>query len=145
MRITFNKNIKTMSGKCNDGQMVFQSKKNDTVCIGRNYVYPLLTNQNTLSGNKLKAAAILWRNVTNSFKYDLQRYANAYNSQYHPRKKLRIGAYNVFIMAVCGLQNPIFDINVLSDMLGNTVANWISGGHLKNVKITVPFTATLID
>ncbi|MCL2064376.1 MAG: hypothetical protein FWG98_08395 [Candidatus Cloacimonetes bacterium] len=145
MRVTFSRNIRTMSGKCNNGEMVFQSKKNNTVCIARNYVYPHLNANHTLSGNKMKAAASLWSEVPNGFKEDLKRYANAYNSQLLPRKKLRISAYNVFIMAIGWHNAPINTLDSVKTLLGNTVSEWISIGALKKVTVTVPFTAILVS
>jgi len=143
MRVTFRKNIKTMSGKCNDGQMVFMSMKNDTICIARNYVYPLLNENHRYKGTLMKAAAALWPSVSDGFKQDLQRYANAYNSRYLPKNKLRIGKYNAYIMALFTYGQPISNMSALVSALGNNLSTWITRGFLKNVEVSSPFNEEL--
>jgi len=143
MRITFDKNIRTMSGKCKNGNMVFMSMKNDTICIGRTYVYPKLNDQHEAAGGKLKAATQIWKTLPSPFKNELIAYAKAYNSQVLSARKLPVSAFNVFIMAVCKQEEKMNSIEEISVALGNTIAEWITKGHLKAVSVINPFTATL--
>jgi len=143
MRITFAKNIKTMSGKCKNGNMVFMSMKNDTICIGRNFTYPLITQHHKSTGSKLKAAASLWKLLPNPFKEDLEKYAKAFNLIHLHEKKLKVSPFNVFIMGVCKADRPLESISEITDELGSTLNNWIQNKYLKNVSTETPFTATI--
>lgn len=144
MKVTFYKNIKTMSGKCPNGNMVFGSYKNHTVCIVRNFVYPTLTENNELAGLKMKAAAQMWKNLSLDFILDLKRYATAFNHQHLDDRTLPLTAYNIFIMGICKYQEPITDINMISSLLGLDLNSWITNGYLKKVAVSTPFNATVV-
>ena len=140
MRVTFYKNIKTMSGTCRDGKMTFMSKKNDSICIVRRYVYPTITNQNNIMGANSLIIATLWKEVSESFKNDLQLYANAYNSQHLSENKLRVSSYNIFVKGMNFLDTVTNDSEIVSRDLGSTVNEWILTGALPAVHTSVQFT-----
>ena len=143
MKVTFYKNIKTMSGRCKQGSMVFISAKNHSVCLARNYVKPRYTENNELTGLKMKAAAFLWKSVSIGFIQDLKTYAAAYNHQHLDERTLYISAYNVFIMAVMKCSTPFASIAALVTAYGSTLEDWMVGGFLKRVNTTATFTETV--
>ena len=143
MKVTFYKNIKTMSGRCTQGNMVFMSAKNHSVCVARNYVKPRLTENNELMGLKMKAAANIWKSISVGFINDLKTYANAYNHQHLDERTLYISAYNVYIMAVMKYSIPIPSISALVTAFGATLEDWIGNGYLKRVNTTATFSANV--
>ena len=144
MRVTFHKNIKTMSGRCKDGKMVFNAVKNQTICIARRFVTPRMTVHNESAGRKLKAAALIWRLVHANFKSDCEVYANAYNNQHLPENKLPLSGYNIFIKALCQHNLPFDDLNDVSNAFGETLTDWISMGFLKSVNTNYVFMASAL-
>jgi len=143
MKVTFYKNIKTLSGKDKPGNMVFQSAKNHSVCIVRNYIKPRLTENNHYMGIKMTAAASLWKSVSLRFISDLKVYANAYNNQHLAERNLPLYAYNIFIMGIMKNHSPITSIPSLITDLGETLQEWIDNGFLKKVNTSHTFTATI--
>ncbi|MCK9329183.1 MAG: hypothetical protein PHY08_06685 [Candidatus Cloacimonetes bacterium] len=139
MKVTFFRNIKTLSGKCNLGQMVFGAFKNATICIARNYVYPKLTEQNEIQAEKMRAAVNVWSILSENFVKDLTDYAHLYNFQHHEPDKLNLSAYNIFLKVVLGLQTPIASKEQLSSTLGDSVNDWISASHLPSVATNKSF------
>jgi hypothetical protein len=132
-----------MSGKDKPVKMVFTSTKNDTICIVRNYVYPTLTDQNTLGGARFKSAASLWPNVNPLFIKDCKTYANAYNSQVLSEKKLPISAYNVFFMGVCKVQSIFTSLGDISTTIGSNINEWMENGFLPKVNTSSQLTAQI--
>ena len=143
MKVTFYNNIKTMSGYCKAGNMVFMSVKNDTLCYVRKYTYPTITTHNNNAGNKLKAAAKLWKNLPIDFVADLKRYTAAYNSQLLPIGKGKLSAYNIFVKAVCKLDTPMTSVSALSGIIGSTIEEWIDMDILNRVQVKTPFEADI--
>ena len=143
MRATFYRNIKTLSGKDIPGNMVFNSYKDDTICIVRRYVYPTLTDNNELAGAKVRAAAALWKLAHANFVRDLGVYARAYNSQILNSKSLYLSAYNVFMMGVLKHPAPITTIAQLKTQIGESVDDWISMYSLPKVNLSVALTANI--
>jgi len=144
MRATFFKNIKTLSGKCPVGNMVFNSVKNHAICIVRNFVKPRLTENNELAGEKMRAAAILWKLIPLDFVKDLKRYAGAFNAQLLNESTLYLSAYNIFNMAVLKHPLPFISLSELTSVLGNNLEEWIDFGFLPRVKVTQPFTEAVL-
>jgi len=139
MRITFFKNIKTMSGKCSLGNMVFGAFKNSNICIARNYVYPTLTEQNEIQGEKMRAGVAIWKTLSADFIKDLVDYAHLYNFQKHDPNKLNLTGYNIFMKVVLGLSQTISNKEELGSAVGDTLSLWISGEHLPAVATTKSF------
>ena len=136
MRVTFNRNIKTRSGKCKNGNEVFLSVKKGTICLSRIFTYPTITENNHFAGRKMIAAARLWRDIHVNFKDDLVTYAKCFNQQKLKDNKLPINAFNVFIMALCK-KDVIFETLAgptgIKSVLGENITDWIMGDNLPNV------------
>lgn len=143
MKITFFKNIKTMSGKCTNGNMVFGAYKNANICIARNYVYPVLTAQNELQAEKMQSGSILWKNISLDFIKDLVEYARLYNYQHQDSKKLNVTAYNIFMKVVLGLSTPLSNKEELMSVTGSTLNQWINAGFLPRVGSNREFIANM--
>jgi len=140
MRVTFYDHIKTLSGKCHDGRDVFAARKNDSLCYKRQFKYPNITEHNTLAGAKFAKVVSLWESVPAPFKQALQTYANAYNSQLLPEKKLPISGFNVFVKALCKSIVSLSTLDSLTDvaaLYGNTITDWIGSDLLKEVRGTM--------
>jgi len=140
MRVTFNDHIKTLSGKCHCGKDVFSARKDDSICYKRQYKRPTITAHNTLAGAKFAKVVSLWDSVPTGFKEALQVYANAYNNQLLPEKKLPLSSFNVFIKALCNSTVTLSSLDDLSDIAtlhGATVSEWMSNNLLQRVKGTM--------
>jgi len=94
MKITFKFGIKTFSGTVDE--MTFGSYREDTICIGRKYVIPALTANNTLRGTIMKNLSDIWASVSSGYKADLKIYAlkNAANI---PQGKLPPTAFSIWM------------------------------------------------
>jgi len=139
MKLTFKQNIRTKSGKVGDKSEIFVSRKNNTIACSRAYVYPRLTAHNTMTGNKMKSAALVYKMLSTGFISDLKRYAVAYNQQILPAKKVALNHFSVWIMAVCKYPNPLSDLNDIIDILGPSIGSWMNRGFLPRVNVTEPF------
>ncbi len=67
MKVNLKYGIKTYSGTI-DEMTYARSYRKNTICIGRKYVKPRLTDQNTLIGSKMKNLAIIYEDVSDSYK-----------------------------------------------------------------------------
>jgi len=137
MRVTFEWPIKTLSGKSPDGTVVFQSYNNDNVCIMRKYVRPRITDHNREYGTKFKKIALLYRTMPEDFKDSLRVYAQAYNRQLLPEKKLPLNFYNILIKALCKKAVSLSDLDSMENIVekfGGTIEEWIENGLLDKVK-----------
>ena len=144
MRITFKNDILTKSGKCKmTGETVFKSRKNDTICIQRRFTYPRLTEHHRQAGLKLKAAAEIWKVVSNGFKADLAEYTRLFNMQHLAKRKNFVSAYNLFISALCKHYAPFDDTSDVMNTYGAKLSSWILTGVLPAVKTEIRFNATL--
>jgi hypothetical protein len=148
MRVTFYRNIKTRSGKCNNGKEVFCSHKNDTICISKIFTYPRLNDNHRLQRQKVAAAAILWKEIHPDFIKDLQIYSNAFNSQLLKKKKLTISPFNVFMKALLKHNKPFTSIDGLGgvkDILGEGINDWILDNWLPSVNNANFSNADILD
>jgi len=137
MRVTFTDHIRTLSGKCRCTKDVFSSWKEDSVCFLRKYTKPFMSNQAHLAGIKFSKAVDIFPLISVGFRQDLSRYADAYNKQLLPEKKLPLSGYNVFIMALCNTVVDVGDLDSIADVTtahGATINSWITAGLLVNVK-----------
>ena len=94
MKVNLKYGIKTYSGTMDE--MTYGSYRKNTICIGRKYVKPRLTDQNALIGSKMKNLAIIYKDVSDSYKQELKQYAllNAVNV---PKEKLLPNAYALWV------------------------------------------------
>ena len=140
MRVTFNNDIQTKSGKCKlTGQSVFKSRENDTVCIQRKFTYPRITDHNKDRGAIFQAATKLWQYVSPAFKEDLKAYARSYNLEHRGRKKLSSNAFNIFLSATCKVGHPLTSMDDLIFDMGSTIEYWIKNGYLKPINSRIRF------
>jgi len=141
MIVTFEWPIKTLSGKSPDGTVVYESRKNDTVCVMRRYVKPKITDHNRECGAKLKQAAALYKSVPAEFKESLRVYARAFNTQLLQPKKDYLCGYNIFIKALCRKKVELSTLDSLESVAGvygTTITDWIAHGLLEKVKGKMP-------
>ena len=94
MKVKLKYGIRTYSGTLDE--LTFGSYFQDRVCIARKYVVPRLTDQNSLMGNKMKNLAVIYEDVSDSYKQELKQYAllNAVNV---PKRKLLPNAYALWV------------------------------------------------
>jgi len=94
MKVKLKYGIRTYSGTLDE--LTFGSYFQDRVCIARKYVVPRLTDQNSLMGNKMKNLAVIYEDVSDSYKLELKQYAllNAVNV---PKEKLLPNAYALWV------------------------------------------------
>ena len=71
MKVNFKYGIKTYSGTMDE--VTYGSYRKNTICIGRKYVKPRLTDQNALVGGKMKNLAIIYNDVSESYKQELKQ------------------------------------------------------------------------
>ncbi|HNZ88681.1 MAG: hypothetical protein QM209_06340 [Candidatus Cloacimonadota bacterium] len=94
MKVNFKYGIKTYSGTMDE--VTYGSYRKNTICIGRKYVKPRLTDQNALVGGKMKNLAIIYNDVSESYKQELKQYA-LLNEVNVPKGKLLPNAYALWV------------------------------------------------
>lgn len=146
-RMTFKDKIKTRSGKCFDGDLIYVTVKDSAGrpahVHGRRIAAHRLTQHNTAFGEKMRMIANLFRRMPSDFVDDLKGYAHLYNLQHRSRQK-PISAFNIFV-AVLGRHNTLtYSVISLSQTFGNSVGEWIEGGALRNVNTEKLFNAEII-
>ena len=83
MKVSFKYGIRTYSGTLDE--MTYASCKNGQVCIGRKFVKPALTANNSTHGSNTKNLAEIFGALSSGYKADLKAYAklNAANVDAH--------------------------------------------------------------
>lgn len=94
MKVIFKYGIKTFSGTVNN--MVYGSYKKGTLCYGRDYVKPKLTENNIQKGKIMRNLASVYKNASSAYKQDLGIYADRYAVK-APQDKLPPNGYALFI------------------------------------------------
>ncbi len=94
MKVIFKFGIKTYSGTVDE--MTFGSYRKDSLCIGRKYVTPILTANNTLMGAVMKNLAAVFGACSPDYKADLKVYAQR-NSANVPNGKIPPTSYAIFV------------------------------------------------
>ena len=99
MKVKFKHSIQTYSGKIDE--MVYGSYRHGNLCIGREYVYPRLTDNNFEKGAILKNLASVYKNASDEYKADLKIYClrNSVNIQ---KDKLVPTAFSIFLKLMYG-------------------------------------------
>jgi hypothetical protein len=95
MKVKLKYGIATYSGTIDE--ITFGSYKDDTLCIGRKWVMPRLTDNNTLMGDIAKNLAAIYAECSANYKADLKSYAYLYGKALSPKDKLAPNGYSVFI------------------------------------------------
>jgi len=94
MKVTFKYGIKTFSGTIDE--MVYGSFRDDNLCIGREYVYPKITDNNHEKGESVKNLALVYHEASPDYIQDLKTYATRYGKTL-PKDKLLPTAFALFI------------------------------------------------
>jgi hypothetical protein len=80
MKINFRGGVKTFSGYWDD--YVYTSCLNRKICIGRDYTYPKLTDNNHAMGKILRNLASVYTKVSPAYMQDLKTYRKRYKEQF---------------------------------------------------------------
>ncbi len=94
MKVKFKFGIATYSGTIDE--ITFGSYRDDTVCIGRKWVMPRLTENNTQMGSALKNLASIWGSVSSGYKDEMKTYA-AKNIINVPKGQLPPTSFSIWI------------------------------------------------
>lgn len=94
MKVLFKYGIKTYSGTVDE--MTYGSFNDGGLCIGRKFVTPTLTNNNTLRGTILKNLAAIYGSLSTGYKADLKTYARK-NAALVPADKLAPTSFAIWV------------------------------------------------
>jgi hypothetical protein len=140
MKVKFNFGIRTYSGTVDE--MTFGSYRKHSLCIGRKFVIPRLTANNTLVGSVMKNLAKVYSACSEGYKADLKVYAYR-NTANVPAGKMPPNAYAIFVKMMylfAESDSEHIDLETIthSDLqtVGTdiaTVADAVSNGYLANV------------
>lgn len=150
MKVKFNYGIKTYSGTLDN--MTFGSYRKNSVCIGREYVSPRITENNLSMSAKMKNLALVFSSVSSGYKDDLKSYALA-NQANVPKGKLPPSSYAIFVQMMfkfAKLDEGHIDLATVTygdlSTLGediSTIAAAVSNGYLQSVPGANLLTATM--
>lgn len=150
MKVTFKYGIKTYSGTIDE--MTYGSFRDDNLCIGRKYVSPTLTANNTLRGTIIKNLADVYSSLSSGYRDDLKTYA-AKNISNVPKDKLPPTAFAIWMKMMylfAELDEGHIDLSTVtySDLqtLGadiDTIALAVENGYLANVEGADALVATM--
>ena len=146
-KTTFSDLVIARSGFSNDKKQIFVTLKNgagDPLCT---HIRRVSQNRKTTPhqqafGERLRGITGLWKELPLHFVSDLQRYAHAYNLQYR-RDDHPLSAFNIFVKVLGKLPQNVDSLKYLSQLLGETIDNWIDNGLLPQVNVSRPFDASL--
>jgi len=149
MKVLFRKNIRSYSGENED--MVYEAFNRGWVCIGRDYVIPKLTANNTLMGAVCKNLASVFRNASPTYLQNFKDYAERNDSENVTKKEIAPNAYALFIkmMYAWFKSDPehvdlstvtVADIIAL-DADVQTVASAVTAGFLPSISNSADLTS----
>lgn len=95
MKVKFKFGIETYSGTV-DG-MTYGSYRDDKLCIGREYVYPTITANNTDKGAIVKNLATVYHTVNADYLADLKAYCVRNGMENVPKDMLIPTAFSIFL------------------------------------------------
>lgn len=150
MKVTFKYGIKTFSGTLDD--MTFGSFREASLCIGRKYVIPTLTANNTAKGTITKNLAEIWSGVSSGYKTDLKAYA-AKNAANIPKGQLAPTCFAIWMQMLYLYSKldeghvdlstvTLNDLQTLATDIG-TVKDAVLNGYLHEVPGSELLTATM--
>ncbi|PKN73506.1 MAG: hypothetical protein CVU50_01975 [Candidatus Cloacimonetes bacterium HGW-Cloacimonetes-3] len=150
MKVRFKYGIRTYSGTLDE--MTFGSYLKGKLCIGREYVIPKLTANNTLMGAVCKNLAEVYGDCSTGYKADLKTYAGL-NAVNIPKGKLPPTSFAIFMKMMylfSELDEGHIDLSTvtLTDLqtLGGdiaSVADAVENGYLKSVDGADELTANM--
>jgi len=103
MKVKFKYGIRTYSGTLDE--MVYGSYRKHKLCIGREYVYPTLTDNNELLGSVGKNLSELYWASSEGYRADLKTYAQRNCSENVPKTQLCPTSYAIFIKLMYAWQD----------------------------------------
>ncbi len=128
MKVKFKFGIRTYSGTI-DG-MTYGSYRDDKLCIGREWVIPTPTAQNTEVGSVGANLAVLWAAASNEYKADFKTYSGKYATEKVPDTQLGPTGYALFNKAMWAWaedEGPTVDLKTVTiediGTLGGKVAS----------------------
>lgn len=141
MKVKFKYGIRTYSGTLDE--MTYGSYRDGSVCIGRTWVYPKLTENNTLRGNVTKNLAKLWNMADSEYRNDFKVYSQRYGTLKVSGGKLVPTGFALFMKALNAWakdEQPNLDLSTITaediDSMGekvSTVAECVENGYLVSV------------
>ena len=142
MKVRFRFGIRTYSGTIDD--MTYGSYRRNKLCIGREWVLPILTPQNTELGASMANLAVLWAAASNEYKADFKTYSVKYASEQVSIRQLPPTGFSLFIKAMWAWaedEGPTLDLKsvTIEDVgtLGGKVASvaaCVTNGYLPEVE-----------
>lgn len=146
MKVKMKYGISTYSGKIDE--IVFESCKNDTICIARKYFKPKETPYNSNFRIIMNNILSIWKHVQQTYKEDLQKYCLRLVPE---KNKMRANSFSMFIRMLYACQkDAVYDLRTmtLSDLqatssIVNTVAKAITAGYLPAVDMYSDLTHVL--
>lgn len=137
MKIYFEKNITSISGKDLAENVIYSSLREGNICYARKYVYPTLTPNNERFGENGTNLRNLWSQATTAYKNDLRTYATRENQgQYWETKKANYSWFCKIIYAYAkseGTDVSLIQITDLRTSAIKDVKGAIDNGFLKQV------------
>ena len=94
MKVNLKYGIKTYSGTLDE--MTYGSYHKNTVCLGRKYVKPRLTNHNIQMSVIMKNLSAIYSEVNSEYKEELKKYASQYAAKV-PKGSLPPNSYALWI------------------------------------------------
>ena len=149
MKVKFKYGIATYSGTIDE--MVYGSYRDGKLCIGREYVYPRLTDNNASLGLSGSNLAKLWGEASAEYKADLKTYAQRNGTENIPRTQLPPTNFALWIKLMYAWQkdNSSVDLGTISaedfGLAGSavsTIKNAVNNGYLLKVSQYEDLTET---
>ena len=151
MKVKFKFGIETYSGTVDS--MTYGSYRDDKLCIGREYVYPRITANNTLMGANMSNLASVYHNVSVGYLTDLKTYALRNGSENVPKTQLIPTAFSLFIKMMYAWYESdpetvdlatvtVADIVAL-DADVKTITRAVEAGFLPAVSVSDDLTASI--
>ncbi len=115
MKVTFKYNIGTYSGTLNG--MTYGNFRDGNLCIGRQWVQPLVTPQQTALGTIAKNLSDLYAEASSAWKADLKTYTHKYGKEYVGKTELPPSSYALFMKLLYAYRDfaaPNVDLDTLA-------------------------------
>ncbi len=149
MKVKFKYGIKTYSGLIDE--MVYGSYRKDELCLGREFVYPTLTENNHALGSTMQNLASVYRNISPTYLQDLKKYALRNGQDNVPKDKVIPTAFSLFLkMMYAWLESDPEHVNLsavtLADIVAldapvRTIKRAVDAGFLHRVEVYADLTA----
>jgi len=152
MKVKFKFGIKTYSGTVND--MTYGSYRNGNLCIGREYVYPKITANNTEKGAIVRNLAKQYHLLNPDYLADLKTYAERNGQENVPKTKLIPTAFALFLKMMYAwyesdpehidLSEVTLEDTVSADADVRTIARAVEAEYLPYVSVYDDLTSGIL-